>query len=292
MSHWLEKTSPSVNAVGISRYPKGVINPWRVLTDQEIFIFDRGWASMTVEGQKFDLPSPWYIIIPPGVRHISYCHSEEVDIYWCHFNWIWSESRRENRVIYDMAESVLSKHPLQPDFVPSGIFHGQLDQREVLNIHMDIVRHFRGKRVKERMNSSSYLLRELIELLGPDEEVPRPIGPGGGFMGEVRAALTSLAQEPFRTSPLLQTTLEKFGLSYHHLERCFKKEYGITPNQYITLVRLERARNILRDTRLPIKECARVLGYEDPAYFIRFFRKHIGQSPEKYRTSILAADSR
>lgn len=65
--------------------------------------------------------------------------------------------------------------------------------------------------------------------------------------------------------------------------RSFKRYMGMTPMQYITSIRLNKAKELLRSTDYTIQEISGLVGYENPLYFSRIFRKQTGQSPSQYR---------
>lgn len=74
----------------------------------------------------------------------------------------------------------------------------------------------------------------------------------------------------------------------HHMSVCwfirsFKRYMGISPLQYITTVRINKARELLRGTDYSIQEISKMAGYENPLYFSRIFRKTTGVSPKQYR---------
>ncbi len=73
------------------------------------------------------------------------------------------------------------------------------------------------------------------------------------------------------------------GMSPSHFIRCFKAELRVTPNVYYTRLRMEKARLLLRETDLKVREIAARLGYDDPFYFSNVFKKCVGVSPEQYR---------
>lgn len=74
-------------------------------------------------------------------------------------------------------------------------------------------------------------------------------------------------------------------LSKDHLTRLFKKEMGMPPLHYINQKKVERAQLLLLTEDTPIKTIAYQLGYEDPSYFNRIFRKYTGQTPAEYQAS-------
>ena len=74
-------------------------------------------------------------------------------------------------------------------------------------------------------------------------------------------------------------------LSEKHVCKCFKIQYGIPPQQYLTQVRMERAK-VLLFTELSIGEIAKSVGYVSPLVFSAAFRKYTGVSPSNYRSAV------
>lgn len=72
-------------------------------------------------------------------------------------------------------------------------------------------------------------------------------------------------------------------LSRDHFIRLFKKETGLTPIQYISIKKMEKAQLLLVSGNMSIKEIAFMLSYEDHSYFIRLFKKITGKTPQDYR---------
>ena len=66
----------------------------------------------------------------------------------------------------------------------------------------------------------------------------------------------------------------------------FKKEKGVSINDYITQYRIERAKLLLQDRRLKLYEISRKVGYQDANYFAKVFRKMTGLNPSEYREKI------
>ena len=73
-------------------------------------------------------------------------------------------------------------------------------------------------------------------------------------------------------------------LSYPHFNRLFVKQLGITPIGYIHQLRLDKAKELLYTTDLPIKAVAVECGFRDIYYFSNFFKSTTGLSPKQYRT--------
>lgn len=80
-----------------------------------------------------------------------------------------------------------------------------------------------------------------------------------------------------------QELAESVSLSVNHYSFLFKQYSGYSPMQYITRVRLDNAKHMLRNSSLPISEIASRVGFQDPLYFARVFAKETGYSPRAYR---------
>lgn len=64
----------------------------------------------------------------------------------------------------------------------------------------------------------------------------------------------------------------------------FKKKEGVSPLDYLTRIRMEAAKDLLRDTDIPASEVSYLVGYEDPRYFYKVFKKYTGQTPTNFRS--------
>lgn len=80
----------------------------------------------------------------------------------------------------------------------------------------------------------------------------------------------------------LEEVAQKVYLNPVYLSTVIKQETGHTFSDYITLIRVEKAKKLL-DSRLPVKEVARKVGYPDSNYFCRVFKKVTGVTATDYR---------
>ncbi len=84
--------------------------------------------------------------------------------------------------------------------------------------------------------------------------------------------------------PFLRTQLaEAAGVNEDHLSRLFHRELGIGIWDFLNRYRMRKARELLAATSLPVSEVANRVGFPDPSYFCRVFRKLCGTSPQSYR---------
>lgn len=76
---------------------------------------------------------------------------------------------------------------------------------------------------------------------------------------------------------------EFIGISRNYLCICFKDEMGISPHEYLTKLRIDKAIELLEATKTSIQTISNMVGYEDSFTFSRAFKKKMGISPREYR---------
>ena len=81
----------------------------------------------------------------------------------------------------------------------------------------------------------------------------------------------------------LEEMAEQGGFNMNYFSELFKKETGKTFTAYVTEVRMEEAKKLLRDTDLPVYEVAEAVGYKDSKFFSQQFVKNVGIKPMEYR---------
>lgn len=75
-------------------------------------------------------------------------------------------------------------------------------------------------------------------------------------------------------------------LSKFHFLRLFKIAYGQTPHQFITTLKVRKAKHLLRSTNDEVKAIADALGFENSSSFSRLFHREVGYYPTQYRQTI------
>ncbi len=80
-----------------------------------------------------------------------------------------------------------------------------------------------------------------------------------------------------------ETIAERFGYVESYFCRRFKEITGISPMQYIQILRLEKALKLIKEGKMKINEVASECGFSEQGYFARCFKKRYGISPSKYK---------
>ena len=82
----------------------------------------------------------------------------------------------------------------------------------------------------------------------------------------------------------LSDAITDIGFDKDYFRRCFKRETGKTPTQYLTDMRIVSAKQLLVDNKLfSIEAVAHSCGFSDSLYFSTCFKKHVGLSPMQFR---------
>lgn len=81
----------------------------------------------------------------------------------------------------------------------------------------------------------------------------------------------------------LEILAEYIYMTPSYLSSVFKKEIGMGINSFIKNYRMEKAKDMLENTNIKIKNIGNLVGYSNTSYFCQSFREFYGLTPEKYR---------
>lgn len=81
----------------------------------------------------------------------------------------------------------------------------------------------------------------------------------------------------------LDRVAEEFQLTSPYLCSIIKKQTGVSYKKFLTKMRLEEAKRLLKDTDLNVINISQTIGYNNVSHFIKVFQEHIGMTPGKYR---------
>ncbi len=92
-----------------------------------------------------------------------------------------------------------------------------------------------------------------------------------------------LLEGSFQQKLGLRDMSARVSLSPWRLAHLFKAETGMSPQRYLTLVRLQRARDHLENSFLPVREIGAAVGIPNPSQFTKSFKAAYGMTPVEYR---------
>ncbi len=131
----------------------------------------------------------------------------------------------------------------------------------------------------ERDLASASLLTQLLSSLLLDSAKPAQQTQMPAFMTQIRSYLA----EHYTQKLTLAQLGMRFGLSPCYLQRQFKQCCGQSPTEFLMLLRIVHAKELLRTTQKSVSEIAYAVGFENISYFSRLFKRQEGLTPQSYR---------
>jgi AraC-like DNA-binding protein len=127
----------------------------------------------------------------------------------------------------------------------------------------------------------TYLFRELLMTMHRrmTENAPRV----SGFIQDEIDRARAFFDEHYNEEISIEQYAVSRNMSTSWFNRSFRSAVGTSPMQYILDVRIRNAQTLLETTDYSVTSIAALVGYENPMYFSRLFRKAKGLSPSKYR---------
>lgn len=95
--------------------------------------------------------------------------------------------------------------------------------------------------------------------------------------------LLQLSQADLSKSTVATDIITQSNYSYSRLSRLFKKYMGCTISQYVSYLRIEQAKEYLKNDNMRIIDIANAVGFDNVTYFNRVFKAAIGQTPSEFR---------
>ena len=216
------------------------------------------------------------VVFLPGHAH----YSRSIEGCRCRFAYIHIESlltdvfRKESEVLKQMEKACAYR-------VPAVIRKAEYPQ--IYGVLHGLLTDLFSEKAPDSMLTALQVGEFLLKIPGyfakdgnriaPDMSVPENI------IGAVEAFISSHYHENITASRLCSICY----LSESQLRRRFKKEYGMSPMQYVRNLRCRIASRLLLYTDLSVSEIAERVGYEEPSVFYRQFTACYGKSPSEFR---------
>jgi AraC-like DNA-binding protein/mannose-6-phosphate isomerase-like protein (cupin superfamily) len=181
-------------------------------------------------------------------------------LYYCNF-WLYPEDQN-------------LKHALRDYFLG----HAAIKVGRTTNLVFEEIRRKHQSRDSWLRHSAEYqLLAYLYELLSGERQ--NTSHQGQIYINEALNYMQSQIRKDFSMEDLVQ----RLGIDKSYFIRLFKKTMGTSPLRYYLNLKMDAAKDSLRNSEKPVRLIARELGYEDEFYFSRIFKTYEGISPLPYR---------
>lgn len=284
--HWLERIAPRPHAVGSVRQRWPWRDARRTLHDHELLLFGRGFnGRIAWDGGHATITGEDWIIIPPGLAHT--CDGGGAGSpwrAWIHFDWD-ASAGDDPQPLMTYAPCAIPPQALRlpPAWMAAKVpAQGRIDAMPSLrSLHGGMMAAWCRGGPAGRTQARALLLQLLVALFDPGASATDQ---NGQLAQRVREVLDAIAAQPFARSDALRTRLSALGHTADTCARAFRTVFGITPSRYLAAQRMRQAEELLASGLRPA-DAARRLGFDDPGYFNRVFRRTAGCAPGRYRTS-------
>ncbi len=147
--------------------------------------------------------------------------------------------------------------------------------------------------------AASYLTAIFWQILRATREIPLPDHCASSLVqtfpevadDSLSGQICRLILQTFPNIPSARRLAEFVGVSPSHLRHTFKNQTGQSLQAFLRSLKLRTAQILLQQTDFPIALIARILGFHDPLYFSRWFRKVSGFSPSDFRRLLVIKSS-
>lgn len=141
-----------------------------------------------------------------------------------------------------------------------------------------------GGRMGSLYNESLTNALAVSLLQGHSSTQPRIAQYEGGLSDRKLLLATRYIADTLEQNIKLADLAQLVGISQSHFSRLFKQSMQLTPYQYLLQQRIERAKQLLKQTQRPLIEIALACGFDSHSHFSRQFRRATGMTPKAYRT--------
>jgi len=225
----------------------------------------KGW--LEIKKTRFEIGVNEFILLPATKESMSYGANQDDPwtIYWVHFS-------GKDMDAFNKSFGITIMDGPQPIIFNETGLHLWENMYSTLEMGYS----------KENLCHTSLCLYHLIStFLYPDKHLNEKKQDAKDMISETIVYM--------RNEICNKLTVEDFAkknhLSASHFTALFRKASGMSPMEYFIHLKLQRACLQLYTTDIRIKEIANDLGYDDPYYFSRLFKKYMNVSPELYRLS-------
>ena len=236
--------------------------------DNILFYCVQGKGYYTLDGHTFTLNPNQYVIVPATDKPLVYWSDTEDpwSIYWVHFT-------------SDALQAFNRAYHIVPEQGPQYIPHNEKGIRIWEEMYENLSR---GYSPENLMNTNLCLYHLIATCVFSQQQNQNSSSPEKAIIRETIDYMKNNLDKTIRIEDFAD--LNKYSVS--HFSKLFRLTTGMSPIEYFIHLKMQKACQLLYTEDSRVKQIAALLGYDDPYYFSRLFKKYMNTSPETYRKSV------
>ncbi len=265
-------TLPIVNGCNVCIAPEPFYHADRVIDFNVLLYVLEGVIYVTEDETDYEVHAGELFFLKKGIHHFGKKEiAKGTRWYFVHF---YFDEQADLKEFIAEEQNIEQGEKLQSAVIlPKKLSH--MENTEIVQEFADMVEYFQSNDSYKKWYINMKLARLLTMIAF--------YGQAGSRAKNLTEQICDYLKEYVNTGFSTRELEQYFFLSYKHMAAVFKKEKGMTMQQYHTNLRMQEACKMLQSTLIPIGEISNRLGYTDMLYFSRCFHRFAGMSPTMYR---------
>lgn len=227
--------------------------------DYYLLYMVKGMLNVSLPGGTQTLRSGQAVLFPPKYHYrYVYDGAESLNYLWVHFTGSYAEQFLR-----------------ECGFFPLPFVCPQSDDTRIVGEFHRLFEYFERDGAHLRQKRACALERLLLTLADDAASETEGAGTLEKSLRYIHAA--------YHTDLRIPELAKMENLSHSRYIALFQKKTGLSPVSYIVQMRIRTACDLLRNTDMSVKQIGLLVGYEDPHFFSKLFKKHVGLPPQEYR---------
>ncbi len=266
---------PLVKRVGVVRSQNASRITWHAHEHYELlFLLDGATSYEFADGRTVELPGGHFLVIRPGLRHRG-LHDVRQPVRLCGIQF----DSRPKRSVRHTPFTLSDLQKLNRQF-SAGVMQPYRMNQELRRLIRSLLQRLANPGPTEELFVASLRLSVCATLLEVARQLanPRSLGANQAVASAI-ALMDSRLAEPLSMDALAAAAHCSRARMFH----LFKETTGLTPNDYLQRLRIERAKSALTTTTQSVTGIALGSGFSSSQYFSTVFRKYTSSTPLEFR---------